>query len=60
MPLQVSSDLEVCKLAELDYSSAYLGVIGIFDCGEAPDIQATYAQYQSAITRVTQAGCREI
>jgi hypothetical protein len=52
---QVGADLEVCKLAEVDYSSAYHGVIGVFACNSDTDVPAAYRGYQQAVARVAAA-----
>ena len=53
---QINGRFEVCKLAELDYALSYVAAIAVFACDAAEDIQALYAAYQAALSRLTDAG----
>lgn len=44
-----------CKLAELDHSAAYLGVVSVFVCDAATDVAQTYSAHQDTIARVSEA-----
>ena len=52
--LQVGSSLQACKLTELDYSAAFLGVLCVFDCNAGTDVGAVYGHHQAAVARISQ------
>lgn len=52
---QINGRFEVCKLAELDFSFTHVAAIAVFACDAAGDINALYASYQAALSRLTDA-----
>ena len=53
--VQASRGLEYSKLVDLDYSSAHLAQLSIFDCDAAAgNVAATYAEHHAAATHLAQ------